>query len=339
MSANTAWKRHACYSLGSEQYFNMPLERGLLGCHDDWNALDHFDPTTDTRRMFAQFFHLRTVYASLQDGFNLVQRGNWTYFIERPGSNNTATEMGLWSVSRSAIPDVQILNGSVTDQVWLLYSNENSTKTYQYDCKGDLWISSPYQSDTQVQNLFAPYETYTLQASLSSFYNNGTAPYFGCLPNVTMNGFGFKALVPVAQWTPPLPTITKFNPGHDHRILVNSTDANATIVDITLEFNVQMDCNSVTNSLTFNMSSSGHGGTPTANNVQCGAVQNADPSRISGGATSVWSWSATLINFPDGVLTLTLNNPSAQTGNMSTGVSFLHHVLEKSVPLTFAPDR
>jgi len=323
MSSNQAWKRHGCYTLGSEQYFNMPLEKSLLGCNDDWNALDHFDPTADSRRMFAQFFHLRTVYAALQDGFNLVQRGNWTYFIERPGSNGTATEMGLWSVSRAGIPNVQSLKGSVVDQVWLLYSNENSTKTFSFDCKGDLWISSPYQSDAQLRNLFAPYETYNLEASLSSYFNNGKAPFFGCLPSVTMEGYGFKALVPVEQWTPPLPALTKFVPGHDHRILANPTDVNATTVDISFEFNVQMDCDSVTKSLSLNMSSSGKGGNPTINGVRCGNVQNPDPSRIPGGAASVWAWSATLRDFPDGVLTLTLNNPSAQSGNASTGVCFL----------------
>jgi alpha-1,3-glucan synthase len=301
----------------------MPLEKSLLGCYDDWNALDHFDPTADTRRLFAQFFHLRTVYAALQDGFNLVERGNWTYFIDRPGSNNTLTEMGLWSVSRAGIPNVQTLKGSVIDQVWLLYSNENVTKTYSFDCRGNLWISSPFQSDVQVRNLFSPYENYTLQASLSSYYNNGAAPYFGCLPSVTMDGYGFKALVPVNQWTPPLPALTKFLPGHDYRILANPNDANATAVNISLEFNVEMDCNSVTQSLSLNMSSSGHGGAPTITNIQCGNVQNPLPPTLSGVAVSSWSWSATLTNFPDGVLTLTLNNPFTQNGNLSTGVRFL----------------
>ena len=323
MMGNTAWKRHGCYTLGSQQYFNMPLEKSLLGCYDDWNALDHFDPTAETRRVFAQFFYLRTVYAALQDGFNLVQRGNWTYFIDRPGSNNTATEMGLWSVSRAGIPNIQTLKGNFVDQVWLLYSNENTTKTYTFNCTDKLWISSPYQSDVQVRNLFAPYETYTLQPSLSSFFNNGTGPYFGCLPTVTMDGYGFKALIPVDQWTPPLPVLTKFVPGHDYRILANPTDTNGTTVNISFEFNVPMQCDSVTKSLSLNMSSSGHGSTPNINNVQCGDVQNASPSKISGAPVSTWAWSATLTDFPDGVLTLTLNNPSAQNGSNSTGVRVL----------------
>ncbi|KNZ71786.1 Cell wall alpha-1,3-glucan synthase mok13 [Termitomyces sp. J132] len=319
MTGNQAWKRHGCYTLGSEQYFHMPLDKSLLGCHDDWNALDHFDPTADSRRLFARFYQLRTVYGALQDGFNLVQRGNWTYFIERPGSNGTATEMGLWSVSRAGIPGVQTLSGSFKDQVWLLYSNENTTKTYTHDCKSDLWISSPFTSDTIVKNLFAPYETYTLSASLSSFFNNSQAPWYGCLPNVTMDAFSFKALVPVDQWTAPLPALTKFVPGHDHRILVKEGDINATTVDISLEFNAAMDCDSVTNSISFNMSSSGIGTAPTITNVHCGTVDNPDTSNLPGVSTSQWAWSATLRNFPDGVLTINVNNPSASDSNSTTG--------------------
>ncbi|TFK42547.1 hypothetical protein BDQ12DRAFT_281172 [Crucibulum laeve] len=330
MTSNTAWKRHGCYKLGSEQYFNMPLEKSLFGCYDDWNALDHFDPTTDSRRVFAQFHHLRTVYGALQDGFNLVQRGNWTRFIERPGSNGTGTEMGLWSVSRAGIPG-QNLTGAFRDQVWLLYTNENVTTTVQHACTSDLWMSSPYVANTQVRNLFAPYETYTLDSSLSSFNNDSKAPFFGCLPSITMDAYGFKALVPIAQWTAPLPALTKFVPGHDQRLQVNSGDVNATTADISLEFSVEMNCDSVTNSISLNMSSSGHGGVPKISNIYCGVMTNSDPSKIPGAANSQWAWSATLQNFPDGVLTITVDNPTAEGGNATTGARD-HLLLRKGAP-------
>lgn len=323
MISTTAWQHHGCYMLGSTQYFNMPLEQSLIGCHDDWNSLDHFDPTTDTRRLFSQFMYLRTVYNALQDGFNLVQRGNWTYLIERPGSNGTATEMGLWSVSRSGIPDVQTLSGNHTDQVWLLYTNENASKTWGYDCQGPLWISSPYQGGVTVRNLFAPYETYVLANSGSSYFNNSQAPWYGCLQNVTMDAYGFKALVPEDEWVGPPPALTRFTPGHDARINVEPGDANATTVDISLEFSFAMDCNSVTQSISFNMSSSGTGGNPSIQqgSVQCGVVANPSPSRITGVSNSQWVWSATLVDFPDGILTITVDNPSIEGGGQTTGVS------------------
>lgn len=339
MTANQAWKRHGCYTLGSEQYFNMPLDKSLMGCQDDWNALDHFDPTADSRRMFAHFNYLRTVYGALQDGFNLVQRGNWTYTIERPGSNGTVTEMGLWSVSRAGIPNVQTLKGTYNDQVWLLYTNENSTKTWTFDCKQSLWISSPFTSGTTIRNLFAPYETYTLEDSLSSYNNDSKAPWFGCLPTIEIEGHGFKALVPVAQWVGPLPTMTKFSPGHDHRILANAGDVNATTVDISIEFDQTMNCDSVTNSITLDMASSGKGSTPKITSINCQNGITGDPSKLSGGSTSQWSWSATLTNFPDGVLTINVNNPKSSAGN-STGVrSRLSRLLIEHKSLTSFSER
>jgi alpha-1,3-glucan synthase len=321
MVSNQAWKRHGCYVLGSDQYFNMPLGKSLYGCHDDWNALDHFDPTADSRLMFSRFHNLRQVYGALQDGFNLVQRGNWTYFIERPGSNGTATEMGLWSVTRSALTGYQTIGGNFTDLVWLLYTNENATRTYTFKCIDNNWISPPFVSGTRVQNLFFPYETYDLQDSTSSFNDDGKAPWFGCLPSITMDPFGFKALVPVVQWSAPLPVITKFVPGHDARLLAKSSDVNASTVEISFQFNTAMSCDGVTQSISFNMSSSGHGSPPSVTDVQCAAIQPQNVTRLSGAPPSTWSWTATLTNFRDGVLTVTVNNP-ASTAGIGTGVRF-----------------
>lgn len=322
MISNKAWQRHGCYTLGSTQYFNMPLDKALLGCMDDWNSLDHFDPTTDSRRVFARFNQLRGLYGALQDGYNLVQRGNWTKYIQRPGSNITETEMGLWSVSRSGIPGVNVVGGNVTDQVWLLYSNENQTTLWQNDCNDPkLWMSSPYIAGTIVRNLLAPYETYTLAPSQDSYYKNGQPPYTGCMASFTTQPFGFLALVPATEWIAPNPALTGFRPGHDARIHVEQGDANATTVQITLEFNMPMDCDSVSASLSFNMSSSGHGGAPTfdKNTVNCITIPNPTYSIINGADASLWSWTGTLQNFPDGILAITINNPTAQSGG-STGV-------------------
>jgi alpha-1,3-glucan synthase len=322
MVSNKAWQRHGCYKLGSDQYFNMPLDKSLLGCQDDWNSLDHFDPTTDSRRVFTRFNQLRGHFAALQDGYNLVERGSWTYFIDRPGSNNTPTEMGLWSVSRAGIPGSQTLVGNNTNQVWLLYTNENQTRTWKYDCTDEkLWISSPYPSGTVVRNLLAPYESYTLAASGSSFYKNGTAPFVGCMAEFSTQPYGFLALVPEADWIPPTPALTGFTPGHDARIHAEQGDANATSVDIRLEFNVPMDCTSVTNSISFNISSSGHGSVPTLGNVVCQTITNLTTSILSGADASQWFLSATLQNLPDGVLEILIDNPQGQNSVGSTGVS------------------
>lgn len=323
MISNQAWKRHGCYVLGSEQYFNMPLERALFGCHDDWNALDHFDPTTDSRLLFAQFHTLRQTYGALQDGFNLVQRGNWTYYIERPGSNGTGTEMGLWSVSRSELTGYQTVGGTFRGQVWLLFTNENRTQTYTFDCKSTDWISTPYVSGTTVRNLFSPFESYVLQDSQDSFQDNSRAPWTGCLPSITMDPYGFKALVPVDQWSPPRPVITKFTPGHDYRALVTDPNAsNATTLNIGFEFNVPMaSCDAVSKAITYTMASSGKGGNPTVTNVRCGAMTGTNASPLAAAPVSAWSWNATLTNVPDGVLTITVNNAPAAAASGTNGTA------------------
>ncbi|CDO74608.1 Glycoside Hydrolase Family 13 / Glycosyltransferase Family 5 protein [Trametes cinnabarina] len=325
MISNKAWQRHGCYALGSDQYFNMPMGKALLGCEDDWNSLDHFDPTSDTRRVFAHFLSLRNTYVSLQDGFNLVQRGNWTYFISRPGSNGTLTEMGLWSASRAPIPNVQNLTGN-TDQVWLLYTNENSTKTWSFDCKSDNWISSPFQGGQNIRNLFYPFENYTLSDSLSSYYNNSQAPWYGCLPSITMDPFGFKAFVPAEQWVPPPPMLSRFLPGHDARLPSSAGDA----VNITLEYNTPMDCDSVTAGISFNFSGNGSPPTLDKSTVDCITLTNVPPPRIPGASVSQWSYQATLRGVQDGILEIIIKNAVTQSG-VNTNTTD-HLLLRKGSP-------
>ncbi|KAG9102015.1 Cell wall alpha-1,3-glucan synthase ags1 [Ceratobasidium sp. 370] len=322
MTSNTAWQRHGCYKLGSEQYFNMPLERALLGCVDDWNSLDHFDPTAATRRMMAHFHYLRKQIPLLTDGLQLLQRGNWTSRIQLPGSNQTQTEIGWWSVSRSPIPGVQTnFNSTTSNDVWMIFTNMNTTQSYSYPCSSKLWVSTPYVGGTRIRNLFYPFEIYTLEDSQSSFNNNGAAPWVGCLPQLTLEPNSFKAFVPVDEWVAPLPALTRFTPGHDARLHAESSDTNATTVDISLEFNMPMSCTSVTNGISFTVSSSGHGSTPTINqnSVKCQNVTNPIPPTLPGDAPSAWSWSATLNNVPDGILTITVNNVGNADNTRFTG--------------------
>jgi len=102
----------------------MGLDRALLSCQDDWNSLDLFDPSAPGRRLLSLFYQLPAHYPSLLDGFDVIQRGNWTYNIQRPGSNDTPTEIGLWSLARSPIFGVQKLNSTMSkigtaEQIWM----------------------------------------------------------------------------------------------------------------------------------------------------------------------------------------------------------------------------
>ena len=321
MSATKAWQRHGCYHLGAEALYDLPLTKASLGCKDDWNSLDHFDPTADLRRLFKQFFDLRANYRALNDGFSLVQHANWTHQDFLPFSNGPVTERGLWSVSRSGISPLQ--NLTLDDTVWFLYTNENITASYSGNCTTDAGIGGPYSSDTVVRNLFYPFENYTLGASDRPFFD-GKA--FGCIESITLQPYDFKALVPAKNWVAPIPALTKSTPGHDARIEVTDGSPNPNSIDVQIEFSDLMDCGDVTQSLNFTLASSGKGSTPSvkSDSVECLAIPDANikPASILGATVSKWYWKATIDNVADGILTITINNPQSQNG-VGTGVGHL----------------
>ena len=134
-----------------------------------------------------------------------MQHGNWTYQDFLPFSNGSVTERGLWSVSRGGLPALQNSSFTINDTVWLLYTNENATKTHGGSCSSSDGIAGPYQSTQVVRNLFYPFENYTLGASDRPFYYDGKEPFFGCIESITMQPYDFKALVPLAAGScPPL---------------------------------------------------------------------------------------------------------------------------------------
>jgi alpha-1,3-glucan synthase len=331
MTATKAWQRHGCYKMGSSQYYNMPYDKALTGCDDDWNSLDHFDPTADGRRLVKHMNELRAHFPALQDGMSVLLRGNWTHRIQLPGSNETQTEVGLWTVERGPLAFQNSSNGFAVGQeqrVWLLYTNENYTKPYGSDCTQDGWISTPYSYPMTLQNLFWPYDTHTLEASLDNYYNSTTSTTVrGCLRNVDMKAFEFKALVPQANWVQAAPVLTRFTPGHDARVV--SDDSNT--INIRLEFDQPMDCDSVTNAITID-GKFASGMTPTvrANANGCQSFTPTEQPELIGVAPSAWYWEGTIQNAPDGIYDITIGSARTQAGTAGTATgstSGLDHVL------------
>ncbi|WVW86411.1 hypothetical protein I302_108457 [Kwoniella bestiolae CBS 10118] len=340
MVSNQAWKRHGCYKLGSSQYYNMPYDKVLTGCEDDWNSLDHFDATAEPFRGIRNMFWLRTEFPSLQDGFGLVIRGNWTNFIQLPGSNQTQTELGMWTVTRAPLPHQQgtgsfTTNGTLEQAVWLIYTNENYTKTYEFDCKSDGWISSPFQSGNTVRNLLYPFETHVLQDSLDPFYANNEAPWRGCLPQITLQPFEYKAFVPVDQWKQPPPSLTKFSPGHDYR----AATTNGGNFDISIEFDTEMDCDSLRRAMSLTQSTGGNSATPSLSQGTCATIDEADretPYLVSV-APGSWRWTGQIENAVDGIYQITVGNVTTQQNGLSTGstVHFLVRIGNPENPMVY----
>ncbi|KAI9613259.1 hypothetical protein KEM48_003893 [Puccinia striiformis f. sp. tritici PST-130] len=172
----------------------MPLGKALTGCEDNWNSLDHYDPTSDTRNMLAHFAYLRSQYSSLQDGFNLTQLGNWTTFGELPASSHTPTEWGLWSVSRGPLKSQKLSGPNPDLPVWILYSNVNQTTTFPTIAHPNL----PSRRHTLHRQMFGTFST--------------------LMKNISMDPFSYKVLVPTSNWIAPQPRLVGSTPGHDARI-------------------------------------------------------------------------------------------------------------------------
>ncbi|WAQ90638.1 hypothetical protein PtA15_13A37 [Puccinia triticina] len=338
MSSSKAWQAHGCYKLGSKKYPTMPLGKALNGCKDDWNSLDHYDPTSNTRNMLGHFAYLRSQYSSLQDGFNLTQLGNWTTFGELPASSHTPTEWGLWSVSRSPLKSQKLSGPNPELPVWILYSNVNQTTTFSYDCASKLAITSPYPAPSTVRNLFYPYETYDLDPSSTSSTWDEAPPFLGCLKSITMEPLSYKALVPASNWTPPQPRLVGFTPGHDARILSQADNDNETI-PINFSFSDELLCEGVSSSLSLSYTID-----PNSKASPRIDLEHANCSKIESSSNStqnalpaVWQWSASIVGAADGIYELVLNNATGQNGIHTNSID---HLLlrkgRKQNPITFS---
>lgn len=330
MSSAMAWMQHGCYSFKtpSTQYYNMPIEAATHGCRDESQMYDHRDPTHPLRNILRHMYHLRDNYPVLNDGMFLQQLSNQTDYIVLPGSSGVPTEFGLWSVLRSQFPGVQDLSsegGKGDLSVWLLYSNLNETTDYRFDCGNDdenmntTALIAPYDDGTTVKNLFYPFDELTLESSARQLGINGSTGFNGCVQNLTMDPFGFKAYVPIDNWVDPKPMMTKFSPGYDARLVSKVGVDEAEEVEIEIEFSQEMDCDGVANAIVFN-STTLSGNTPSikTDSVECRGLPTNKTSTYVGSIPSTWLWKATLSGVENGVHALTVSPLSAANNGGST---------------------
>ncbi|KAL8279670.1 hypothetical protein RQP46_007983 [Phenoliferia psychrophenolica] len=322
MGSNVAWQKHGCYMLGVEQYNDMPFDKSKNGCNDDWNSLDHLDPTSAGRNIMARMFQLRREYPALLDGFSLSSLAKWTTTGTFPGSNGTATEFGVWSVSRQGLQTQSFSGAQANTSVWLVYSNMNDSMTIEEDCSSTSFINTPYQANQSIQNLFYPYDKIALSASKTSYYLDKKAPWRGCVPSFTLEPHGFAAYVPATDWIAPPPVLTGFLPGHDARLVRG--DANGTNIDLTFQYSTAMSCDSISDALTITSERSNSTSSPSLDlkSVVCGASTetsrlNAD---LNGAPPTAWSWSGTIVDADDGIYMFSLTNVTSAK-NVSTGTT------------------
>ncbi|KAJ6007917.1 hypothetical protein N7540_011893 [Penicillium herquei] len=336
MSSSQAWQMHGCYKLGSSKYANFPLESSLTGCEDDSISLDHRDPSHPARGLMKMMFEMRENYPTLNDGWYLQQLSNHTFDIYLPGSNGTPTETGMWSVMRSRFADLQNFDGQGqgNQSIWLVYSNNNKTVDYQFNCSSkDAWIS-PFATGTTVKNLFPPFEEFTLTNSSVTLGFEGSDLPNGCYHNLTMPAWGFKAYVPKDKFVGPSPYITSFSPGHDARLVSQGTKGET--VRIGFEFSQKMNCENITNSLTITSKALDEKvSLLNTSSISCESIEETEVVSWPGALTSVFRYEADLSNVFPGVHQVTLSNVTTADGNKSTGSvdHFLFRIGKQNNPM------
>jgi alpha-1,3-glucan synthase len=319
MSSAIAWQDHGCYSLGSTQYFNFPVDTAARGCHDDSVSLDHRDPSHPVRNIIKSMYRLRQDYPVLNDGWFLQSLSNQTRQVFLPGSNNTPSDTGMWSVIRDQYPGVQNLTGATPAQpVWLVYSNEGKTVDYKFDCtSNETALLSPFPANTTVRNILAPYDELVLGMGPKKLFLDQSQDFNGCVDKLTLAAWDFKAYVPKENWIQPPPFLTKFLPGHDSR-LVASNDGNNT-VKISFEFSQEMDCDSITKNMIIDSTTDEKSvATIDPQSIVCGRGTNDDGIKFVAELESVWAWSATLVDVPNGIHVITIENATTANGAAST---------------------
>jgi alpha-1,3-glucan synthase len=333
------WQNHGCYRLGSTQYYNMPLEAGLDGCHDDSVSQDHRDPSHPVHNIIKSMYHRRTQYPVLNDGYFLQSLSNQTRLVQLPGSNGTKSEFGMWSVMRNQYADVQNLTeGSSPAQVWLVFSNEGEDVSYKFDCKSeDRALISAFDAGTTVKNLFAPYDEIELKNSSTAEGIDGSEAFNGCVDELDMKAYDFRAYVPKASWLDPIPVITKFLPGHDAQVESKKTAKEKDSLDIEFQFSEAMDCDGITKDLVLTSDTENDfSAAVDADSVDCTDISTL-VSTLVGGSVSKWSWKATLKDVSHGIHTVTVKNATTKDGERFTNANdrFIFRIGAKNNPMVF----
>lgn len=325
---------HGCYGLGSSTYVGFPIDQARHGCADEGVSRDHRDPSHPMRNVLKAMYSMRNNYGTLTDGWLLQQLSNQTHYVLLNGST-VPTEFGIWSVARALFPGVQ--DRYAKDPVWFVYHNQNTTTKYTFDCsRNETGFFAPFDADSTVKNLFYPYDEVKLETSLQRFGFDGSPDATGCLSEVTLAPFEYRAYVPKSEWIEPPPMITKFAPGHD--VSINSADAQGSI-NISISFSQEMDCDAVTKSMSISSTVEGEAGNAKIDesSVKCSTLSDDAEQPYVGAIGSQWQWTGTLRSVADGIHSIKIVNASTGSGSISTGSTdvFLLRVGASDNPIAY----
>lgn len=341
MSSQRAWQLHGCYKLGEEVYVDMPFDKALRGCEDDSVSLDHRDPSHFMRNILKRHYELREQYAVLNDGAQLETLSTKNHDIYLHGSLGMPSPTGIWSIYRGAFEGVQDFAdaGALGNQgVWIVYSNENQTVNYTFNCENETeGLIAPFSEGTTVKNLFYPYEEYILESSVAKLGIQGSDEPNGCLSSFEMAPWGYKMFVPRDKFATPRPTITRVVPGHDERLLSQVPDGQSQTIPIELHFSNKMSCEGVIRN--FSIKSTTHNGEVArlnSSSVTCSVVEPEKQFYVAQ-IPATWVLKGDLENVYDGIHVYTINNVSTNSGDLYTNAvdHFMFRIGQVDNPMIF----
>lgn len=324
MAPSLAWETHGCYQLGSSAYTNFPLDAASRGCEDAWNSLDHRDPSHPIRNIMKSMYQMRENYPVLNDGMYLQELSKQTFEIQRPGSNHTKSEIGMWSTLRSRYIGYQDFGSAQGNQsVWLVYQNNNVTVDYTFDCTmNDTTTSliSPFDEGSTVKNLFYPYDELTLISGVTKLKIDNSTKYNGCLKTLTLKPYEYRAYVLKAAFKKTGPMLTQFVPGHDAHLESTVGVTETQDVQFELHYSQEMSCDDLVSAISIS-STTGDGSVPKldTSSVNCTTVADTPITDYTGGIPTTWTMTGKLTGVAHGVHRISVGNVSTNDATMSTG--------------------
>lgn len=152
-----------------------------------------------------------------------------------------------------------------------------------------------------------------------------------------MSPWGYKAFVPEDQFASPRPTITKFEPGHDSRLLSDSVSAETFPFEV--HFSSEMDCDSVKASIQISSTTENNQtAVVDASSTTCSSVDlELDRSDLVAQVGTAWVFSGNLTNVFNGIHSISVNNATIGDGSLSTNANdtFLIRVGSIQNPVVF----
>ncbi|EEB07932.1 alpha-1,3-glucan synthase Mok12 [Schizosaccharomyces japonicus yFS275] len=314
--SSIGWQKHGCYNIGSTQYLDIDFTPASKSCLDDWTGHDHLDVTSSTKHYIARMNEIRANYPQIRDGYLLEGLGKWTTEGVLPGNElygeKNPTQWGVWSLIRGPKAPYQDF-GDNNFKVWVVFSNENHSITFERDCGTKVdqkeppypAMIGPYAANQTVKNLLYPYEEYDLVPS--------DIKDKGCIPKLHFDPYGSKLFVPKDRWVLPNLYMTKFLPGHDFRLITENSSVD---VDISIGFSDELDCETVSKNVVVRSHSLTESKRPffKDGSVHCGRLPFEPKAELTNTPVTRWYFNATLTGVPQGIHEVIVKNVTSFSG-------------------------